>query len=829
MGKSIIWRFIIIAIILGAWGYSIFPYKDKPFYPQFETMAENKDETFTKLIAKAEDLQKENKLLTPSFAILNAAKQQQIQLNKYFTVPMQEEPANEQIIDYIRHKCQGKLKLGLDLRGGTEFIIGFDKNNLPKNRDVLDVRDQIIEILQNRINEKGVVNAEIKATGDTSISLRMPTVGEDEKHIVRKLLKQTAKLEFRIVHDKNAELVNNYNKDSENFKNPAGYERCMMEDKVDNKTVYRQLFLKIRPEPVRGEDLENARADIQQLGGFKVNLTFNTKGAKDFGNVTTKNQGKRLAIVLDGTPYSAPTINSPILGGSAEITGNFSATEANRLAIVLKCGKLPVSINIDSEFGTDPTLGRDSIKSGTLSILAGFVAVVVFMIIYYMIAGVIANLALLANILLVLGTLTIAGATVTLPGLAGIVLTIGMAVDANVIIFERIREEIQKSKSIGTCIRTGYDRAMVTILDANITTLITALILFNYGTGAIKGFAVTLSIGIIASMFTALFMTRTLLDVLVYKDMIKTLKMLQFFKKPSIDFLKKSKATKIVSIFAIIASILIVGIKGDKALSVDFTGGTALTYKYAKEIKVSQIKKALKQSGLLDVRVGYKYAANKSDKLLEIVLPQTSTNKDGFAIENVGKNLNTAFPEMKSKHVQTNSIGALIGRKFKKKALFAMVLSIIAIIIYISFRFEFKFAIAANAALLHDVLIATGIFVFTGGQLSLTVLAALLTIIGYSLNDTIVVFDRIREDLGLLEDKSYKEIINISINETLSRTILTSLTTLFVVVILFLFGGGAINDFALVMLIGVLIGTYSSIFIASPIVAFWHSKEEKTS
>ena len=722
-----------------------------------------------------------------------------------------------------------EVKKGLDLAGGTEFVIGFNTEDIPAGKDASEVRDQILEILRNRVDSEGLKEPELKPSGDASISLKMPSTKEDEKAEIRALIRQTAKLEFFKVHDDNNSLVAQYEADKENFTAPIGYVVKPGKPEVDETTkkeTQTYFVVKSRPEPVKGDQLDRAIATIgSNGGGYLVSLRFNSEGAKAFGDVTSKYVDKRLAIVLDGQVYSAPNINEAIYGGSAQITGNFDITEAKRLANVLNSGNLPVSIDIDTEVGNDPTLGADSVESGTSAAVWGLVGVFVFMIIYYMTSGVIASIALAANILLIMGTLVIFNATLTLPGIAGIVLTIGMAVDANVIIFERIREELEKGKSIANAIHYGFDRAFVTIIDANLTTLLTAYILYKVGTGSIKGFAVTLSIGIVASMFTALFMTRAFFDLLLKYEVVKKLKMLQLFKKPNIDFLGKRKIAAVISALLIVLGLVTAGVRGTDALSVDFVGGSQITFtnEGGAALESEAIKAIFTEAGYKGVRADVKAGG----KMLAVTFPSTTEDIESNTFsEQIAAKLNTAMPEAQFKLGAINKIGSTISAEFQKKAIISMILAVIGIMIYISFRFEFKFAVAANVALVHDVLIATGIYLLCGRQISLPIIAAILTIIGYSLNDTIVVFDRIREDLGLMKDKSYTEIINLSINQTLSRTVLTSFTTLIVVVILFVFGGGAIEDFALVMLLGVIVGTYSSIFVASSVVSIWNEKEE---
>ncbi|MFW5802543.1 MAG: protein translocase subunit SecD [Verrucomicrobiota bacterium] len=880
MKSSLIWRFALIVVVIVAWTVSLFPLHDREVHaifqkmarPQVEDLQQQADsarETVEKLQAKLEDaeegsrkaeklseqlaeaqaeadeaeelLEQYDELIEtveklddqhPEWAwyrkydeaAKRGADRRAIRLREFVPVPLQPSASNNLVLSRVRNKAAGKLRLGLDLQGGTEFIIGFDADEIKTNEPPERIRDQIITILSNRVDSMGVAEPEIKATGKTTISLRMPSVTEDSKADIRRTIKQTAKLNFHLVHENNQDLANQYRESPEDFEAPLGYTRKEMEIERDGDIQTEILFIKRRPTDVKGEDVSRANASFGEFGSYSISLEFTSEGARNFSTVTSDNVGRRLAIVLDGKVYSAPNINEAISGGRAEITGSFSPEEAQRLAGVISAGNLPVSISIDSEFGTDPTLGKDSIRSGVISTIWGLAAVVVFMLFYYRIAGAVAILALAVNILLVLGTLTLAGATITLPGIAGIVLTIGMAVDANVLIFERIREERKHGKTLWNALKAGYNRAFVTIVDANLTTLITALILFHVGTGPIRGFAVTLSIGILASMFTALFMTRAIFDLLISQGWVAKLSMFSLFENPNFKFLNVRKIAVSISVAVLLISLGTVLVRGRDALSIDFTGGTAVALQHESDAPptIADIRKVLQDAGFGEVRPGYKSAAQEESRLLEISLPERSTDEAQADPVDIANALNEAFPEANFTIGQENRIGGLVGKRFQLNALLAGVLAAVAVILYISFRFEFTYGVAAVVALVHDVLIAMGIYLLCGRQLSLTVVAALLTIMGYSLNDTIVVFDRIREDLALITKGTYRDIINISINQTLSRTVLTSLTTLLVVVILFLFGGGAINDFALIMLIGVIVGTYSSIFVASSMVAIWH-------
>jgi SecD/SecF fusion protein len=461
-------------------------------------------------------------------------------------------------------------------------------------------------------------------------------------------------------------------------------------------------------------------------------------------------------------------------------------------------------------------------------------------------AGFIADLALILDILLLpLGMMIMSGflslvtgsagltggalslPTLTLPGIAGIVLTIGMAVDANVLIFERIREEQEAGKRLASAIQAGYEKAFSTIFDANITTLLTAIILFWQGSGAIRGFAVTLSAGILVSMYTALVVTRMFFHIVAMKSRMQKIRMLKLLGNTHIDFVGKRLIAAILSLALIAGTWTAFVSRGKDNFGVDFTGGKSLTMVFEEKQAVEDVRDVLATAGVSDAFIQYQMELTGGqngvkDEYLELKVPFEEGDAAKAAI------LEAYGDEAGFRVVQEDSVGPQIGKELQKKGILAIVFALIGIVIYISFRFEFGFAMGAIAALAHDVLITVGIYCLLGRQLSLPIIAALLTIVGYSVNDTIVVFDRIREDLKLIKGKKYTEIANLSINQTLSRTLLTSLTTLLSVLVLLVFGGGAIYDFALALLIGVVVGTYSSIFVATPVMLLWH-RERKSS
>jgi len=702
---------------------------------------------------------------------------------------------------------KGKVNLGLDLQGGMHLVLEVDTSGLTP-KEAKDAPDRALEIIRNRIDQFGVLEPSIQKQGNDRIVIQLPGVTDRERAI--KLVKSSAHLEFRIVSD-DAELM----KTALAGEKVAGYELKKLK-KNDEK--YEELLLEKKP-ALKGETLVDATTEFSQTAFNQpyVSINFNNKGAAIFSKVTGDNIGKRLAIVLDGTVYSAPVIREKIPSGRAQITGNFSVQEATDLAIVLRAGALPAPVKIIEERTVGPTLGRDSIEKGIKAIVIGGLVVLVFMAVYYLLAGLIADFALVLNIVLITGALSYFHATLTLPGIAGLVLTIGMSVDANVLIFERIREESKLGKSLRAAIQSGFQRAFLTILDANVTTLITALILFQFGTGPVRGFATVLSIGIISSMFTAIVVTRLTLDFLTTgKHNLNNLVMFQFVKNLKINFVGVRRLAYILSAILIVFGMFTFVKRREANYGIDFTGGVLQQYKFEKFIPLKNIRQTLKGLGVGNIPI--QRFADKREILVR-------TQEDNSA--RIMKKFNEEYKDNKFEVMRIEKVGPSIGKDLRGKAIKAVIFAMIGICIYVSLRFEFRFAVAAIVALFHDVCISLGAVALTHRELSIPVIAALLTIVGYSINDTIVVFDRIREDRKLMRKSTYGEIINTSINQTFSRTILTSVTTLLVVLSLYFLGGAVINDFAFVMLVGVITGTYSSIFIASPILLDWPSRRTK--
>jgi SecD/SecF fusion protein len=716
-----------------------------------------------------------------------------------------------------------KIKLGLDLKGGTSFLLQMDLSKIDVTGRGQAI-GQAVEIIRKRVDRFGVAEPIIQPEGESRILVQLPGLEEEKQAEARKTIERTAYLEFRLVHQDNEKLVSESLSDPR-FVMPVGYQKLTREETREGRPNTRTYFVKVRPE-MTGKHVQRAYIQYDELGRPYVAMQFDQEGAVVFGRVTAANVGRQLAIILDGELYSAPVIQDAITGGRAQITGSFSIAEAQELANVLE-NPLEAPVKIIETRSVDPSLGRDSIHSGVKAALIGSVAVVVFMVVYYMLAGVLADLALILNMVILIGVLAMFGFTLTLPGIAGIVLTIGMAVDANVLIYERVREELAANKPLRTAIAAGYQRAFIVIFDSNFTTILTAAILIWLGSGPVKGFGVTLTIGLIANMFTAVFVTRWAFEWMVAKGWIKSFNMLHVFRHlPHINFLGVWKLAFAISWALILAGMISFVNRGGldigkgKVYGIDFAGGDTVTMSFVQRVDPDKLRNALNAAGFSESYIQYQRSLTGGSEVLSIKLPEGAADK-------VVPDLQKSFPEAQLKAIGTERVGAVVGKELLKQALWAVAASLIAIMIYVGFRFgEFSYGLGALISLIHDVLMTIGWFCLTGRTFSMPVVAAVLTLIGYSINDTIVVYDRIRENRKLTGGRlNYFDLINRSVNETLSRTILTAGTVFLCSVALYGFGGSVINDFAFCFMVGVLTGTYSSVYIASPVVLWFHRAE----
>jgi SecD/SecF fusion protein len=608
-----------------------------------------------------------------------------------------------------------------------------------------------------------------------------------------------------------------------------------IEDK--GKAFYTLHVIKTGPggkSPMTGEVVTDASQDINQNGQVEVSLAMNGEGARLWQELTGKNVGRQIAIVLDDYVYSAPNVNEEIGGGRSSISGSFTVDEAKDLANILKAGKLPAPTRIVEEAIVGPSLGAVAQTQGILSILVGLGLVVVFMIVYYAKAGIVANVALLANIFFIFGLLAQLGAALTLPGIAGIVLTIGMSVDANVLIFERIREELAMGKGLLVSIEDGFQRALITIIDANVTTLITSVVLYVLGSGPIKGFAVTLMIGIVCSFFTAVYVSRLIIYWMSRKGDESNMSFSTPFTKNMLantnyNLMGKRKMGYVISGVVIAIGVVVLFTNGLN-MGVDFTGGRSYVVQFSETVTPSQIEASIEQKLQTSVEVKSYDGDDKVKITTSYRSDEEATDADVAIQSEIMASLGEKYVALNPQVVSTSKVGATIADDIADSARTAVIVALILMFGYISIRFSnWRFGAGAVAALTHDSLIVISLFAIAyllgfAVEIDQVFIAAILTVIGYSLNDTVVVFDRIREALNDRVDEDLESTINMAVNQTLSRTLITSVTTLLVVLILFIFGGEALKGFSFALLIGVIVGTYSSIFVATPLVLDLYSK-----
>lgn len=584
--------------------------------------------------------------------------------------------------------------------------------------------------------------------------------------------------------------------------------------------------------PLEGNVITNATGDFAQSSSkAEVNMTMNAEGAQIWKKLTASNIGKSIAIVLDDLVYSFPTVQGEIPGGRSSISGNFSINEAKDLANILEAGKLPAKARIVQEDVVGPSLGKEAINSGLLSFVIALVLILIFMGLYYSKAGWVADLALFANVFFLMGVLNSLGAVLTLPGIAGIVLTIGLSVDANILIFERVREELGSGMSVKQAIKEGYKHAMSSIIDSNVTTLILGIILYVFGNGPIQGFATTLIIGILTSLFSAIFITR-----LIFEGMLEKNRNIAFsipatkdaLRNTKINFVKNRKLYYIISSVVILAGVVAFAQKGLN-LGVDFKGGRSYIIRFSKEMTTPEVRDALAASLGSGPEVKTFGKSNQMKVTTAFRIDDNSEDADKKVEEKIREGLG-GIQGVDFEIMSSQKVGENISDDIKVSAIWAIVISCLLMFVYIFIRFKkWQFGLGAVAALVHDVLMVLSFFAIFNGVLPFSLeidqhfIAAILTVMGYSMTDTVVVFDRIREYLNQhnktdLIGEERKSVINLALNNTLSRTIITSLTIFLVLLAIFVFGGEVIRGFSFALLIGIVIGTYSSICIATPVV-----------
>jgi SecD/SecF fusion protein len=712
-----------------------------------------------------------------------------------------------------------QVALGLDLRGGAHLVLEIDERALQKEveEEGLDATaaaarrqsalQQSIEIVRRRIDAIGVAEPTVQALGTGRILVQLP--GLQDPASIRTLLGSTAKLTFH--------RVESWSVPGDRTTPRIGTIRVPASDEdID-------YILQQRP-MLQGERLVQANSGIDnQTGRPVVSFRFDDAGAKAFAKITTENVGRQFAMVLDGKVISAPRIQEPIIGGSGQITGNFTAAETSSLSALLRAGALPVPLHIIQEGMVGPDLGSDAIRMGAVTGAAGLLLVLAFMTVLYRGWGVVANLALIVNVFLTLAALTLLGVTLTLPGIAGIVLGIGLAVDANVLINERIREETRNGKSAVAALTNGFQRAYATIIDSNVTALIATALLFWLGSGPVQGFAVTMALGIAISMFTAVAVVKAIMSVWVRwrrpkQFVIGSLLPARWRSAtPNFQFMRARFIGIGVSLVLSVASLLLF-MKPGLNYGVDFTGGTIIEASAPATMQLADLRAGLERADLGEVSL---QQAN-ADGTTILVRIQQQPDAGASAQTEIAERAKAAIIEAEptASFDRVDIIGPKVSGELTDAGILAVLFASIAMFIYIWIRFDWHFAVGAIATLVLDTTKVIGFFALTGLEFNLTAIAALLTLIGYSVNDKVVVYDRMRENLRLHPDVPLRQIIDRSINETLARSIFTSATAFLAMVPMALWGGATVASFAVPMVFGIFVAASSSVFIAAPILLF---------
>ncbi|WP_457634402.1 protein translocase subunit SecD [Oceanithermus desulfurans] len=678
------------------------------------------------------------------------------------------------------------INLGLDLKGGLRVVLQTD--NPDPDPDDLEKARLVIE---NRINGLGVAEPLIQIAQPNRIVVELPGLSPEEQDKALKLIGQQAVLEFRIV-----------------------------KQEAQGKATSELTLDDLGPVELKGSDLVDARVQFDRFNRPEVALEFTPEGAKKFADLTRNNIGRRLAIVLDGTIYSAPNIQTAITDGRAVITGINDLDEATQIALVLRSGSLPVPLHVEEVRAIGPTLGKDAIRAGIVASIVGALLIFVLLFLYYGFwFGSVAAIGLLYIALLIMGVLSGLGAVLTLPGIAGFILTLGAAVDGNVLSFERIKEELKLGKKLRQAIPDGFVHSTVTILDANISTLLAAAALYQYSTGPVRGFAVMLAIGIVVAVFSNLVFSRWMLEkIAAAREVIPP----YWIWGTKIPFLKEARIfTPATLTFAALMG-AVVFFNGFN-FGIDFTGGTAYLVRTGPEVSVDRIRSFLDEVQIQGVSA-------KEAIITEVESPLADYKEFSVRVGLLSNDgviaLRKAFEEkLNAEVLQSEVVGPAVGAELRRNTVLAVLVGLGLILIYMAFRFDWIFGVASVIAVGHDVAITAGAFSLLGLEFTIPIVAALLTIIGYSINDSIIVSDRIRENQKVVRGIPYNELVDLSINQTLSRTVMTSFTTMLPLFALLFIGGPVLRDFSIALLIGILVGTFSSIYVVGSLVTWWKMRQ----
>ncbi|MER3482566.1 MAG: protein translocase subunit SecDF [Meiothermus sp.] len=707
--------------------------------------------------------------------------------------------------------AEPKIKLGLDLQGGLRVVLKVDNPN-PDRTKAKDDLDKARTVIENRINAIGVAEPLVQIQGNDRIVVELPGLKQDQQDRALKLIGQTAVLEFRILNQgaqgTTVAQINNELRDSNLTGEALNKRRAELEKNLIKPSD-------LGPALLTGSDLQTAAAVFDQFGRSQVSMTFTSAGAKKFEDVTRANVNRQLAVVLDGKVYTAPNIKQAIGGGQAVIEGLSGIQEASDIALVLRSGSLPVKLSTGELRAIGPTLGQDAIHSGIIAGIVGAALVFALIFGYYGFwMGLVAALGLVYTAILLMASISLLGATLTLPGIAGLILTLGAAVDGNVLSFERIKEELKNGKRFRQAIPGGFSHSVITILDVNFCHLLAAAALYQYSTGPVRGFAVMLALGVVVSVFSNLIFSRWALEFLADRREVRPPYWLWGTK---IDFLRPARYVTIVSIILALIGGTIALTKGFN-FGIDFTGGTSFTVRVPENVGAEQIRNFLDTAGVEGADAVITPLSSVTGKEFSVRTRQlTDTNR--LALEQKFQST------LKSNVLQSETVGPAIGGDLRKNTIFAVLVGLALILIYVAFRFDWTFGAASVIAVGHDIAIVAGVYSLLGLEFTVPTVAALLTIIGFSLNDSVIISDRIRENLKTMRGHSYYEIVDTSINQTLSRTIMTALTIMLPIFALLFLGGPVLRDFSLAILVGFIVGTYSSIYVVSELVVWYKTRE----
>lgn len=745
--------------------------------------------------------------------------------DRSITVQLRDPAAGQTILGILQNEAFANLFDTIDSTGLPQQVVVTLKEDFAR-QEADEALERTIDLLRERIDSLGLMQPTVVAQGARQIRIQLPgeTRAEDAVAQVTRL----ASLEFRLVSPQTFQFRQEdgtidrtrFDEWPEANRHEIVRSREARQNQAGELEYTENEFIVEREASVVGGDIEEAFPSIASTGLWEIGIRFNRQGMFKFGRLTEENVNRQLAILLDGVLRSAPNINQPIREGRAVITGNFTRDEAVALSRVINTGALPVSLKTESSQVIGAKVGGDSIRASLVALFVGFIGTAIFMISYYGRAGIVAIFAVLINVLVILAAIAAGRGTLTLSGIGGVLLTIGMAVDANVLIYERIREEWKIRKKAIESIVAGFDNALSTIVDANLTTLITALILLQFGQGSVQGFALTMTFGIFATLFTGLYVTRTIFGWLFEPKNIAPMGSMVFLADPKFDFLAVRRYGFALSAIVIMLGFASIVQHGGLIAGTDFSGGVKMQVAFADDsVSQADLRDALARA---DARLASAEVVNvigSNDYVITTRLFNDGENALEETSVGIRAALDSAFPNAYETGA-SEMIGSAVGREFMRRAISALVFASLGILLYVAFRFEFWFGVAAVVALLHDIAVTLGVLTFLNVAITLEVVAALLVVVGYSINDTIIIFDRIRENSRLHMGMPFRKIINLSINQSLNRTLITSATTLFVIFCMLVLGGQGLRDFSLALFIGLIVGTYSSSFVAAPLLAY---------